>query len=205
VREAHGGLALPATQLAPPGVFGYVLEMAGGAGPGPAAHRAVGHSAPVPLYFGSERNATVAAAVARDAARASITLQPRQLPPAELDALLEQGRAEAFLVQITFPHRDSSDFLSWAFHSPTADGRWGAGNFTRYSDPAADRLIEAAEREFNPHRRYALLRDAMRAAVSSHAWIPLSLPDSVHAIRRGLQWDRSATGRVRLEEITPAP
>jgi peptide/nickel transport system substrate-binding protein len=211
VREAHGGLAAPATQLAPPGVFGYDPDIAGAPGPphpgaSPRQARPVTKAAtPIRLFFSGERSGTIARLVARDAGAAAIALEPTELPVPELDGLLAAGRADSFVVHITFPNRDSSDFLSWAFHAPTADGRWGAGNFTRYADRRVDALIEAAEREFNPQRRYGLLSDAMRAAMAAQAWIPLTVPESVHAVRRGLLWAHSSTGRVRLEEIAAAP
>jgi ABC-type transport system substrate-binding protein len=157
------------------------------------------------VYFSGERNGALARAVAKQAAAAGVTLTPRELPAGELDRLLLDAAAPAFIVNLTYPNRDASDFLTWGFHSRSADGRWGAGNFTGYAERASDALIEAAEREFDPRARADLLAAAMRAASAARVWIPLVVPVGVHVAHPRLRWDRSATGRIRLEEITRAP
>ena len=109
----------------------------------------------------------------------------------------------AFVVQLTYPNLDASDFLAWGFHTRAADGRWGAGNVTGYSDPAADAAIEAAEREFDPRKRGALLRRVMADAAAAHVWIPLVVPPGFHVARPASPGTRALPGRVRLEEIRP--
>jgi peptide/nickel transport system substrate-binding protein len=196
-RALDGGRSRPATQLAPPGIFGTPPE--------PAARTIAAAGAPAataPLYFSGERNGALARLVAAQAAAAGVTLSPRELPAGELDRLLVAAAAPAFVVNLTFPNRDASDFLTWGFHTRSADGRWGAGNFTGHADAETDALIEAAEREFDSRARAAKLVSAMRAAAAANAWIPLLVPPGLHVAHRQLRWERSATGRVRLEEIS---
>ena len=196
-----GGRSAPATQLAPPGIFGTPAEPGDPAGVLSAPDLPI---VPVPLLYSGSRNGAMAHGLAAQSAATRVAFEPRELPSAELERQLGAGAVAAFVVQLTYPNLDASDFLTWGFHTRAADGRWGAGNVTGYSDPAADAAIEAAEREFDPRKRGALLRRVMADAAAAHVWIPLLVPPGFHLARPGLAWDESASGRVRLEEIRPA-
>jgi peptide/nickel transport system substrate-binding protein len=196
-----GGRSLPATQLAPPGIFGTPAEPGDPAGALPAQALPI---VPVPLLYSGSRNGALARGLAAQSLATRVAFEPFELPAAELDRRLSAGEVAAFVVQLTYPNLDASDFLSWGFHTRATDGRWGAGNVTGYSDPTADAAIEAAERELDPRKRGVLLRRVMAEAAAAHVWIPLLVPPGFHVARPGLAWDESASGRVRLEEIRPA-
>jgi peptide/nickel transport system substrate-binding protein len=195
-----GGRSLQATQLAPPGIFGTPSEPGDPAGALPAQPLPI---VPAPLLYSGSRNGSLAHGLASQSVLTRVAFEPLELPAAELDRRLASGDVTAFVVQLTYPNLDASDFLSWGFHTRAPDGRWGAGNVTGYSDPAADAAIQAAEREFDPRKRGPLLRRLMAEAAAAHVWIPLVVPPGFHVARPGLAWDESASGRVRLEEIRP--
>lgn len=197
---ADGGRSASATQLAPPGIFGTPTEPGDPAGALPATTLPV---VSVPLHYSGARNGAIARGLAVQSLATRVAFEPRELPAAELDQRLAAGTVDAFVVQLTYPNLDASDFLAWGFHTRAPDGRWGAGNVTGYSDPAADADIEAADREFDARKRGALLRRLMARAVAAHVWIPLLVPPGFHLARPGLRWDESASGRVALEEIAP--
>ena len=199
-RIVDGGRSVPATQLAPPGIFGTPAEPGDPAGALSAQDLPI---VPVPLLYSGARNGSIARGLAAQSVATRVAFEPLELPAAELDRQLSAGTVSAFIVQLTYPNLDASDFLTWGFHTRAADGRWGAGNVTGYSDPAADAAIEAAEREFDPKKRGVLLRRVMAEAAAAHVWIPLLVPPGFHVARPGLAWDESASGRVRLEEIRP--
>jgi peptide/nickel transport system substrate-binding protein len=195
-----GGRSLQATQLAPPGIFGTPSE------PGDPAGALAAQTLPIvpaPLLYSGARNGALAHGLASQSVTTRVAFEPLELPAAELDRRLAAGDVTAFVVQLTYPNLDASDFLSWGFHTRTPDGRWGAGNVTGYSDAAADAAIQAAERELDPRKRGPLLRRVMADAAAAHVWIPLVVPPGFHLARPGLAWDESASGRVRLEEIRP--
>jgi peptide/nickel transport system substrate-binding protein len=196
-----GGRSAPATQLAPPGIFGTPSEPGDPAGSLPAVALPVVR---VPLSYSGARNGAIARALAAQSEATRVAFEPRELHAAELDRQLTAGAVVAFVVQLTYPNLDASDFLTWGYHTRAADGRWGAGNVTGYSDPGADAAIEASEREFDPRKRGALLRRVMEGAAAAHVWIPLVVPPGFHVARPDLRWDESSSGRVRLEEIRAA-
>lgn len=195
-----GGRSRAATQLAPPGIFGVPAGPAAAESPLPEEPLPV---LSVPLLYSGARNGAIAHGLASQSVVTRVAFEPRELPAAELDRRLTAGEVPAFVVQLTYPNLDASDFLSWGFHTRSADGRWGAGNVTGYSDPAADAAIEEAERTFDAKKRGPLLRRVMAQAVAVHNWIPLIVPPGFHVARPGLRWDESASGRVRLEELVP--
>lgn len=208
VRDVLGGWATPATQLAPPGVFGYVPDLAYVEQDVQAARSALALSRfpggfSETLYL-TERDASVARFVARAAAALGIHLDLREVAWAELDRLMSARQAPAYILHMTFPNFDTSDILTWAFHTRMADRRYGLLNFSGYSDPTLDRVLEESERELSSRRRYDLLRRSMEAAVASRVWLPLCVPAQVFAARKGLAWEGNPTGRIRLDEIGEA-
>lgn len=212
VAESQHGWGEPLAQLAPPGVFGALSDV-----PVPAADpeeakallRAAGHAEVAgPLHYATERSGALAGAIARQAAAAGVRLEPEHRDSSVFDRMLMERRTPAYVFVMTFPNRDTSDLLAWGLHSPRPDRGYGVLNFAGLSDPELDRLIQESEAELRPLRRSRLLQDAMRAALETHAWVPLCTLDAIYAVRQGLQWGRTGTGRVSVEDIRapgPAP
>ncbi|HJZ10774.1 MAG TPA: ABC transporter substrate-binding protein, partial [Acidobacteriota bacterium] len=165
IREALKGFAQPASQLAPPDVFGYVSDLPL---PRPDLNSAksllkqskfaVGFEQP--LYYSSTYS-PVAQFVAGAVQELGIRLVLRQVDMRKMDELLFGQSAPAYILQFTFPAMDTSDLLYFGFHTMTEDRTYGVLNFSGFSDPDLDRLLEASGTEMDAARRFALLADGM--------------------------------------------
>jgi len=208
VERAMAGHARLATQLAPPGIFGFVPELAAEA-PDPAAARSALAATPwsagfaTTLYF-TQRDQAVADFVAGAVATLGIRLGKRELPPQDLDQVMSARRAPMFISMVSFPEGDAGAILVMGLHTPTGQGLRGVLNFSGYSNPVLDRILDASLREPDPRQRLQRLREAMEIAMSSHVWIPLCIPTNLYAARQGLSWTGNPTGRIRLDEIAEA-
>lgn len=201
-RDALGGYASPAAQIAPRGVFGFDPDRSPPTPDLPAARRALataGSGLTAPLLF-TERDRRLAELIASQAAAAGIRLDPVELSWGELDRRLQAALAPAALYRLTFPNLDASDAL-FDLHTRSADGRVGLSNFSGLSDPELDRALAASEVELDLRKRLAHLARAMDRALDSFALIPLLVPSELFAARPGLSWDGSGYERVRLEGV----
>ena len=82
---------------------------------------------------------------------------------------------------LDFP--DPFIFLNLAFSSPAAGG---VGNFSHYTNAAADRLLQAAMVEADPVKRTALYRQAQDVIGQDQPIVPLFAPKLVFARRSSL-------------------
>jgi peptide/nickel transport system substrate-binding protein len=86
---------------------------------------------------------------------------------------------------------EGSYILSTAFHTRDAEAGYGGFNHYHYSNPEVDAAIEAATTELDAETRRGLLEQAMTAAVTDLAAIPL--------VNLRLTW----AGRSDVLEFTP--
>jgi len=204
VDEGFEGRAAPAWQLAPPGVFGHLLDQPEPrSDPAQAAAR-LRHASVrrAKLHF-LARDRLLAQALAAQTAAIGFTLELEEVAWSRFGARLAARQLDAFLYRLSFPNLDSADALDLALHTPTADGRRGQLNFTGYSDAPLDALLERAERELDPAQRYELLQPAMQRALEGHAPIPLAVPARFVALRPGLTCDSGALALPSLDTIRP--
>jgi peptide/nickel transport system substrate-binding protein len=206
IREVLGGRAAPATQLAPPDVFGYVPEIRYLEADLDAARAALartpfarGFSAP--LYC-SSRTRPIADFVESEARRIGVRFELREQE--NFDSVLLPQQAPAFVLDITFPNLDSADLLFDGFHTKDDARGFGQLNFSGYSEPEMDRLLERSHQELDSRRRYQLLKRAMEVAVASRALIPLCVRSHLFVVGPGLAWPKGRAGRLVLEEIQAA-
>jgi peptide/nickel transport system substrate-binding protein len=203
-RDALGGHASPAAQIAPRGVFGFDPDRSLPTPDLPAARKTLATAGSIsgltaPLLF-TERDRRLAELTASQVAAAGIRLDLVELSWGELDLRLQAALAPAALYRLTFPNLDASDAL-FDLHTRSADGRFGLFNFSGLSDPELDRALAASEVELDPRKRLAHLSRAMDRALDSLALIPLLVPSEIYAARPGLTWDGSGYERVRLEGV----
>jgi peptide/nickel transport system substrate-binding protein len=209
VRQVFDGGALAASQLAPPAAFGYARDEPGEAADLEEARAALARSRhpkgfSAKLTFG-ERDRKLAEFVSSSTSAIGIRLEHEELSWKLLGRHLFTRRSQAFLYQMSCPRADASELLSDALHTRSADGQVGALNFSGYSDPKLDTLLERSARELNPRRRFALMREAMDIAAASRALIPLCVPPNKFAARAGLSWSGNPRGRILLEELREGP
>jgi peptide/nickel transport system substrate-binding protein len=206
VREIFPRTGAVATQLAPPGVFGYV--------PGqplpaydPVAARARLAASRWPRGFEaglgcSPGRQELARFVARSVGPLGIRLEPELLSWAELDERLQAVAQPAYLFLMTYPTLETGALLDEGFHTRRPGGGRGILNFSGYSSPALDELIARTDVELDPRRRLALLQEGMRRVGAERVWLPLAVSSLVWAARPGIEWEETLSGRMELEGIT---
>jgi peptide/nickel transport system substrate-binding protein len=198
------GAALPASNLVSPPVFGYAADLRPDPYDPEGAKRllaeagypdgfAVTLSATNNRYVNDEQ---LAQAVAQMLARIGI-----------------QIRVAAFPVNVYLPKGAKGDFafamLGWGSFSAdlalrslvaTADAKkgFGAFNWSGYSNPKLDEMLERAFATVDEKGREALAREAMRTAMRDYAVIPLHHQVSTWAMKRSL------TYAPRTDEFTLA-
>jgi len=88
-------------------------------------------------------------------------------------AVGDEGRPDAALMSWVADYADPENFLFPLFYSGNSPS---AGNYSRFSDPVVDRLLEAIHREPDPVRRMVLCQAAEKAVFERAPWIPLFHP-----------------------------
>jgi len=188
------GAALPASNLVSPPVFGYAQDLKPDVYDPQGAKRLLAEAG-YPDGFAMTLSATnnryvndeqIAQAVAQMLARVGIRV-----------------RVEAFPVNVYLPKGAKGDFafamLGWGSFSgdlalrslvATADAKrgFGAFNWSGYSNPKVDELLERAFATVDEKAREALAREAMRAAMRDHAVIPLHHQVATWAMKRSFAY-----------------
>jgi peptide/nickel transport system substrate-binding protein/oligopeptide transport system substrate-binding protein len=81
---------------------------------------------------------------------------------------LNRGEPDAFWISWWADYPDPENFLFPLFHS----SNWGAGgNRTRFKDALVDRIIEEAQKEMNPEKRYKLYEKVERRIIELAPWV----------------------------------
>ncbi len=93
---------------------------------------------------------------------------------------LADGDFEAFYLSWWADYYDEDDFFTPLFHSSSMGG---AGNYPRYSDPKADRMMEEARRERDPRRRIRLYRELQRRVTLGASRLFLFFKEEKNAVQ----------------------
>jgi len=91
-------------------------------------------------------------------------------------AVGDDGNPDAALMSWVADYADPENFLFPLFHSGNSPS---AGNYSRFSDPVVDRLLESIHREADPGRRAVLCQAAEKVVFEQAPWIPLFFPVEV--------------------------
>ncbi len=201
--QAYYGHTLPAWQLVPPTVVGYDPEL-----PKPVRDTARARALLRQAGFSSGLNLTLemsatAWPVGRELicqlGEAGINLRVDTVSWDKLYQDISAGVAKFYLMGFGFGFGDASEVLN-ELHSRAQSGL-GSNNLSGYSNPAMDRLLLAADQEFDPARRQALLKKAVRLAAEDLPYIPLYVRESCYGLRRGLEWTPRSDGLVLAAEF----
>lgn len=202
-QAAYQGFVLPAWQLVAPTVLGYDPEIHKPVRDTASAKALLAQAGfPSGLRLTLEMSGTawpVGKELIRQLGEAGIELRVDTVSWERLYQDISAGRAKFYLMGFGFGFGDASEVLN-ELHSRIPDGL-GANNLTGYSNPAMDRLLEAADREFNPATRQTLLKKAVRLAAFDLPYIPLYVRESCYGLRRGLEWSPRSDGLVLAAEF----
>ena len=186
------GAALPASNLVSPPVFGYAQDLKADAYDPEGAKRLLAEAG-YPEGFAMTLSATnnryvndeqIAQAVAQMLARVGVRV-----------------RVEAFPINVYLPRGARGELafamLGWGSYSgdlalrslvATADAKkgFGAFNWSGYSNPRVDELLERAFASVDDKAREPLAREAMRVAMRDYAVIPLHHQIATWAMKKAL-------------------
>ena len=206
-RERALGFAHPASQFVSPNVFGRIPGL-------PLVERDVSRARELlgPTRYAKGFTCSVlcetdladsARAIARDVAAVGITLEIQTAIREEVQRRLEQGEGQAFLVRARALAADGSDLLLNYFHTRNPAARQGMLNWSGFSDPELDELIDSARAADDSATRFERLARAMVLAVQSRAMLPLVTRHDAHGGRKGMTFSVEPRGYVRFVDVTP--
>ena len=188
------GAALPASNLVSPPVFGHAPDLKPEPYDPEGAKRLLAEAG-YPDGFAMTLSATnnryvndeqIAQAVAQMLARVGIRARVEALP---LNAYLPKGRKGDFAFAMFGWGSFSGDLALRALVATAdPDKGFGAFNWSGYSNPRVDALLESAFASVDEKRREAFARDAMRLAMRDYAVIPLHHQVTTWAMRKALAY-----------------
>ena len=188
------GAALPASNLVSPPVFGYAPDLKPEPYDPEGAKRLLAEAG-YPQGFSMTLSATnnryvndeqIAQSVAQMLARVGVRARVEALP---VNAYLPKARKGEFAFAMLGWGSFSGDLaLRSLVATANADKGFGAFNWSGYSNPRIDELLERAFASVDEKRREALARDAMRLAMRDHAVIPLHHQVTTWAMRKALAY-----------------
>lgn len=199
VQRLMAGLAIPASQLVPPGLFGYnpdislpflpeaAKSLLSEAGYPQGFQVTVG--TPNDRYINDEKVAQEVAGMWR-AIGVDTTIDPA--PAALFFPRRNSFEFSVYLGGWGAATGEASSPLRALLATPARDKGMGVTNYGRYSNPEFDALLEEALRTVDEGRREALLAQAMKLAIDDTAVIPLHYEVVSWAMREGLTYPARA-------------
>ncbi len=205
VDNVYPNYATVATQLIPPSVVGFAPDLPAirhDAAAARALLRAAGYGDGLALTLDlSEAAMAEGQLLRRQLGEAGMRLQLAPCDWSELYPRVSRGESRFFLVGYISSSGDAGELFNSQLHSRSADGEYGAENVGGYANPELDRLVEAADREFDPRRRQELLQAAMRLVMADLPYIPMHTRSHCYGLRQDLLWQPRADSTVQIREI----
>ncbi|HEY6240685.1 MAG TPA: ABC transporter substrate-binding protein [Burkholderiales bacterium] len=188
------GAALPASNLVSPPVFGYAPDLKSDRYDPTEARKlladagyphgfAITLAAPNNRYVDDDQ---IAQAVAQMLAHVGIRVRVELFP---INAYLPKARKREFAFAMLGWGSFSGDLALRSLVATVSPERgFGAWNWSGYSSPKVDELLERGFASVDEKRREDFAREAMRLAMREYAVIPLHHQMATWALRRGLAY-----------------
>lgn len=206
VDSVYPHFATVATQLIPSSVVGFAPDLQVIRHDPDAARKLLqeaGYPDGLTLTLDLSRSAmTEGQLLSRQLADAGMRLQLSAHDWSELYPRISRGESPFFLVGYIPSSGDSGELFNSQLHSRRADSEYGAENVVGYANVELDRLVQAADREFDPRRRQELLQAAMRLVMADLPYIPMYARSQCYGLRRDLLWQPRADNTLQVREIS---
>ena len=200
--------AVPASQLAPPFVFGFDPSITRRR-PDPAQARRLLAQAGYPqgfeVRFDVRRPFEPAARiVASQLAAVGIRTVLTAYTDREFSTLALPGAKTLILDRFGCTTGDITDMLDNVVHSADAEHHFGIFNTVGYSNPEIDRRIEESAAITNTAARRTELQQIVDEVMDDLVLIPLYVDEDDYAVDRSLGWRPRNDGMVLAAEVRPA-
>jgi peptide/nickel transport system substrate-binding protein len=124
----------------------------------------------------------------------------------ELKPLLLAGERVAFVGGWGDSAFDPVGHFEAKWHTWVDGTSYGRGNFSTYSNPRVDELIQAGEVELDPEQRQQIYYEAQQIVYQEAPAVFLFLPDAVEASTARVQdWSPSPDGRLNMHDVWLEP
>ncbi len=208
-----GGSGIPAGQLAPEGLGGHVAALAADASD-PAQAKALLAEAGYPDGFGitiassNDRfpgDADLAQALGQMLTRGGLKVNRVEVFPYNVYAKgASAGDYGAFVFSLGASTPTSAPLLQSLLHSYDKDAGKGAFNRMRFSDPAFDAELDAAQQEFDAAKRLEMLEAATATAFAETPIVPLYWQKNHWAARDGLSIESGLSEDTLAQDVRRA-
>ncbi|HEV8629736.1 MAG TPA: ABC transporter substrate-binding protein [Thermoanaerobaculia bacterium] len=201
------GHGLPIGQLVGRQVFGYAPDLQLPARDVATARRLLAEAG-LPEGFAADlefREGRSADVLIRQLAEVGIRLRPVPRPWPEMYRRLQEGKVPVYFGGVLAGSADASDVFDSKVHSRDPEHGYGDSNWTGFSDPELDRLIEGSATTMDMLQRRAQLQAVMRRLMEDLPLVPLDNPYTLFGVCNGLRWEPRRDGMVEVFDIGRAP
>ncbi|TCZ58648.1 ABC transporter substrate-binding protein [Roseicella aquatilis] len=206
------GAAIPAGQFLPEGSFSYVPELAPTRYDPEGAKRLLAEAGfpqgfRITLHGPNDRypnDSRIIQAIGQMWTRAGVRTAVEAAPWASFVARAGRQDLSSFLIGWGSSSGEGSNPLRNLTATFDREKGYGASNRGRYSNPEADRVLEAAMRELDDAKREALLQQATRIVFEDVGIMPLHIQKNTWAMRKGLAHAPRADELTRAQDVRPA-
>jgi peptide/nickel transport system substrate-binding protein len=196
------GLAIPASNVVSPGIFGHAETLKVEAYDPAGAKKLLAEAGypdgfaltlhgPNNRYVNDDR---VVQTVAQFLSRIGIQAKVETLP---LSSYFGKARAGEFSAALLGWGSLAGDFsLRSLVGTPNAETGWGTWNWGKYSNAKVDQAVQSALSSVDPKKREAFAKEGAVAALKDYAVIPLYHQYATWAMRKGVKYN------ARTDEFT---